>query len=131
MAAWMGLFAGTPPLEALRYLVHEAATIDGRVDKPETEKVLMINDVARAFFEAKASRQVCIELPEEVKTESDKELDMVGLLQMSLYGTRDAANNWQSEVAKQMKTWGFRRGVYNPCLYWNRKLGVQTLVHWG
>ena len=24
-----GLFAGTPPLEALRYLLHEAATIDG------------------------------------------------------------------------------------------------------
>ena len=24
-----GLFAGTPPLEALRFLVHEAATVEG------------------------------------------------------------------------------------------------------
>ena len=65
---------------------------------------MMINDAARAFFEAKASRHVCVELPEEVQTQSDKEMDMVCLLQMSLYGTRDAANNWQNEVAKQMKS---------------------------
>ena len=42
-----GLFAGTPPLEALRYIVHEAATRRMR-DKGD-EKVIMINDVARAF----------------------------------------------------------------------------------
>ena len=45
-----GLFAGTPPLEALRFLIHEAATV--RSDEPLGSKVLMINDVSRAFFEA-------------------------------------------------------------------------------
>ena len=48
-----GLFAGTPPLEALRFLVHEAATVDDyqndAIGSPD-EKVMMINDVARAFF---------------------------------------------------------------------------------
>ena len=43
-----GLFAGTPPLEALRFLVHEAATIEG--GELPGDKVLMTNDVARAFF---------------------------------------------------------------------------------
>ena len=38
---------------------------------------MMINDVARAFFEATAKRQVCVSLPEEDKTESDKAKDMV------------------------------------------------------
>ena len=56
-----GLFAGTPPLEALRFLVHEVATVDdcqsGDTGGPD-EKVMMINDVARAFFEAKATRKV-------------------------------------------------------------------------
>ena len=47
-----GLFAGAPPLEALRYLVHEAATV--RANEPQGSKVIMINDVARAFFEAPA-----------------------------------------------------------------------------
>ena len=39
-----GLFAGTPPLEAVRFLIHEAATV--RSDEPMGSKVLMINDVS-------------------------------------------------------------------------------------
>ena len=104
-----GLFAGTPPLEALRYIVHQAATVR-RGGKGE-EQVIMVNDVARAFFEAKANRKVCVELPEEAKTSEDRTRDRVGLLNMSLYGTRDAAMNWQEEVAKCMAEWGFRRGI--------------------
>ena len=122
-----GIFAGTPPLEALRYLVHEAATVEKT--KGKHTKVIMINDVARAFFEAKAMRTVCVELPEEGQTQEDRQQDMVGLLKMSLYGTRDAATNWQNEVAKQMAKWGFTRGRYNPCLYHHKELMIQTLVH--
>ena len=79
----------------------EAGTIseDGITSE---EKCNMINDVARAFFEAKATRKVCIELPEEDKTPDDLRKDNVSLLQMSLYGTRDAATNWQEEVATKM-----------------------------
>ena len=98
------LFAATPPLEALRYIVHRAATVSdgGRGE----EKVIMINDVARAFFEAKATRNVCVELPEEDISPGDRTRDMVGHLVMSLYGTRDAAMNWQEEVARVMRSWG-------------------------
>ena len=31
----------------------------------------MVNDVARAFFEAPAIRNVCVEIPKEDKTEAD------------------------------------------------------------
>ena len=95
----------------------------------DEEKVIMINDVARAFFEAKATAKVCIELPEEDKTPEDVKNDNVGLLQMSLYGTRDAATNWQEEVAKEMTSWGFSRGRYKPCLYFHQVTGLKTLVH--
>ncbi len=105
-----GLFAGTPPLEALRYLVHEAATVDDGI----AEKVLMINDVSRAFFEAKATRPICIELPDEDLTEEDRRRDVVGFLMLSLYVTREAAMNWQEEVAKDMLRWGFRGGDLQP-----------------
>ena len=118
-----GLFAGTPPLEALRYLLHDAATgTPGR-------KVIMLNDVARAFFEARARRKVCIEIPEEDRTNADRGKDLVGLLNMSLYGTRDAARNWQEEVARMMREWGFRQGMYSPCLYIHPQWGIRTLVH--
>ena len=88
-----GLFAGTPPLEALRYLVHEAATV--RVGEPEGSKVIMINDVARAFFEAPAMRNVCVEILPEDMTEADRRHDKVGHLRMSMYGTRDSRFGWE------------------------------------
>ena len=43
-----GIFAGTPPLEAMRCLIHEAATI--RSGEDTNTKFIMINDVARAFL---------------------------------------------------------------------------------
>ena len=118
-----GLFAGTPPLEALRYLIHDAAT------KGPERKVAMINDVARAFFEARTLRKVCVELPDEALSDNDVGKDLVGFLNMSLYGTRDAAKNWQEEVAAMMRSWGFAQGKYNPCLYHHPAWKISTLVH--
>ena len=119
-------FAGTPPLEALRLLVSDAATVG---EDGGEEKVIMINDISRAFFEAPMKRALRIELPEESKTEEDRKNDNVGLLVQSLYGTRDAANNFQDEVAKVMRAAGFSRGRYNPCTYWHAKKGLKTMVH--
>ena len=93
-----GLFAGTPPLKALRYLVHEAATV--RANEPMGRKVIMKYDVTRAFFEAPAVRHVCVEIRKEDLAEADRRHYKVGHLRMSLYGTRDAAMNWQEEVAR-------------------------------
>ena len=63
-----GYSLARPPLEALRFPAREAATLDdsgsSEVGASE-EKVIMINDVARASFEAKATRKICVELPEE------------------------------------------------------------------
>ena len=71
------LFAATPPVEAMRIIISEAAT------SGEEEKVIMVNDVRRAFFYAKALRPVWVELPDEDYSEEDKENDHVGLLEMS------------------------------------------------
>ena len=75
-----GLFAATPPLETLRVLISEAATIM----KGKDEKVMMIADVSRAFFEAEVVRDICVELPEEAKDEEDRGRDVVGKLRLSL-----------------------------------------------
>ena len=107
-----GLFAGTPPLEALRFLVHEAATV--RSHEAMGSNAIMINYVAWAFFEAPATCNICIEIPKEDLSDADNRLDNVGQLRMSLYGTRDAALNWQDEVAKELRRLGFMRGRCNP-----------------
>ena len=40
-----GLYASTPPLEALRLIISDAATRD-----QEEDKIIMVNDVARGVF---------------------------------------------------------------------------------
>mgnify|MGYP003324710779 CR=1 FL=1 len=110
------LLAGTPPLEAVRFLIHEAATV--RSDEPMGSKVLMINDVSRAFFEAPAKRNICVELPREDLTDSDLRHDKVGHLRMSLYGTRDAASNWTQAYTNVLTGMGFTNGQASPCSFW-------------
>ena len=120
-----GLFAATPPLEALKMLISDVAT----TRRGRKRKSMMINDVARAFFEAPVKREICIELPDEDKDAGDWEEDMVGILEMSLYGTRDAAANFQQEVQRFMRDIGFRCGKYNVCTFWHPKRDLKTMVH--
>ena len=102
-----GLFAATPPLEALRLLLSWAAT-SGTGPKadatPGRDRSILIADVSRAFFEAPARRDVCVELLEEALAEGESAPEVVGKLEASLYGTRDASANWQDEVKKCMKS---------------------------
>ena len=65
-----GLFASTPPLEALRYLISDAT-------ENQSEVVIMINDVSKAFFEAPMRRYVCVELPDEAKTAEEAAIHCV------------------------------------------------------
>ena len=51
-----GLFTSTPPLEALKLLVSDAATVDSMArNSYKEEKAVMVNDVARAFFSRRQS----------------------------------------------------------------------------
>ena len=92
-------------------------------------KVLPINDVARSFFEAPAIRYICVEIPKEYITAEYGRHDKVGHLRMSLHGIRDAAMNWQEEVARELRALGFTRGVYNPCLYFYEAKNLRTFLH--
>ena len=78
-------------------------------------KKIMVNDVRRAFFYSPVRRTVFVELPEEDIGTGEE--DCVGELQMSLYGTRDAAQNWQECCSEHLVELGFHKGVSNPCLF--------------
>ena len=123
-----GLFASTPPLEALKRLVSDAATVDSMArNSSKEEKAVMVNDVARAFFEAHLSREVAVELP--VEDGGGPGSEMVGLLQKSLHGTRDAAANFQREVKKFMREQGFVVGACNVSTFYHRQRGLRVMVH--
>ena len=54
---------------------------------------------------------------------------VVGLLNKSLYGTRDAAANFQAEVVNFMKGSGFAQSRYNPTLFDHPGRNIRVLVH--
>ena len=73
--------------------------------------------------------EICIELPAEDLDDKELNDDLIGYLHKSRYGTRDAATNWQEEIARLLVGNGFIRGKYNPCLYHHPTKKIKTLVH--
>ena len=118
------LYASTPPLEALRAIVSHAATID--VDRPKERRELMVNDVRRAYFYAKQQRNVFIDLPAEDEEAKEGE---VGQLLLCLYGTRDAAKEWQKTLSRHLQRIGFVPGRGHPSIFFHPGRNVRVLVH--
>ena len=79
------MFAATPPLTSLRFLVSLCASTQR---KRRPFRMLFI-DVKRAYFHAPVKRNLFVELPPEDRDPADG--DCVGRLLKSMYGTRDAA----------------------------------------
>ena len=69
-------------------LSHAATWCEGNVSG---RRGVMINDVRRAYFYAKATRDIYIEIPAE---DDEAGPDVLGKLELCLYGTRDAAKGW-------------------------------------
>ena len=90
---------------------------------------MLTSDVSRAFFEAPAKRKVAVRLPEEALQAGESRDRTVGLLQQSLYGTRDAAVNFQNEVKRMMQKFGYVQAKYNASLYYHPATGVRVMVH--
>ena len=90
---------------------------------------LMVNDVKRAYFYTPVNRPIYIELPEEDRSDEDRRLDNVGVLNYSMYGTRDAAQNWGNKVASQLTSIGFIRGLAGASMFYHPIKKVATLVH--
>ena len=86
----------------------------------------MLSAVKRAYFHAKANRELFVELPEE---DEEYQEGYVGRLALALYGTRDAASLWQECLAEHLLSIGFVRGISNPCVYYNATRQLRALVH--
>ena len=89
--------------------------------------VLLVIDVRRAYFYARARRRVYIELPEGDGGGPGSR--QCGLLRKSLYGTRDAAQNWECELGGFLEEIGLRRGQASTCLYSEEARGISASVH--
>ena len=115
------LFAATPPLEALKLILSLAACASSG------QRCVMHNDVSRAYFHAPAIRDVFVDIVAEDLEAGDEE--KCGWLNVSMYGTRDAARNWEARYREVLITLGFQQGASNPCVFTHRQKDIHTVVH--
>ena len=113
------LYAATPPSECLRMMISKMACQRG--------VRMMYADVSRAYFYAKAVRPVYVRLPAEDKEVGDE--GKCGKLNMSMYGTRDAALNWSMEYTSTLLASGYVQGRASPCLFHHPEKQVSIMVH--
>ena len=117
------LFAATLLLESLRAMLAICASRQGGRHPHR----IMVLDVARAYFNAPASRPVFIKIPAEDRLASDA--GKVAQLNFSFYGTRDAAKNWTATYTGFLNGIGFKTGEGCSCnfAYGTRQLSL--IVH--
>ena len=74
-------------------------------------------DVKTAFLDSPIEEEVYLEQPQEfVKRRSDGE-KLVCRLNKSIYGLKQAANNWYKELANFLLRQGFTRSRNDHCLF--------------
>ncbi len=137
-------FSATPPVEAFKLLISlvASAQVDtrdwGEWEEPDMkfkrgtndadDKVcLLYSDISRAYFHAAAREDKYVEIPMEDWQEGDE--DRCGKLRVSMYGTRDAAVNWEACYAELLTENGFRRGKASTCLYFHPRKQLRLAVH--
>ena len=87
--------------------------------------VIAFLDISRAHWHAPATREIYIELPDELGLDRC----WVGRLLKSMYGTRDAAHNFSLLMCTCMIALGFEEGKSNTCLFWNPQTMISCVIH--
>ena len=72
----------------------------------------------QAYFHAPSKKEPYVELPEVMWTSN---CPQYARLRVSLFGTRDAAANWEDAHAKILPERVFARGVASPCSFYSRE----------
>ena len=118
------LFAATPPLEFIKFLISMCASSQWS-SRPTR---LMVCDVKKAYFYAAATRRVFVALPSEDTLPGEE--NICGLLERSLYGTRDAAYNWTQTYTRVLcEHLGFQKGASSPCSFFHEQRQIHLVIH--
>ena len=115
-----GLYAATPPLEMVKFLIMRAAM---RSKQGEIRKVMFI-DIGKAHLYAPIEGEVFVDLPPE-RAEEGK----CAKLMYTLYGLRTAASSWEKEYSQTLEQEGFVAGKATSCTFYHEERDVRVVVH--
>ena len=84
-----------------------------------------VTDGRRAYVHAAARRKVYVILPPE-----EAELGKCGRLKHAMYGTRDAAYNWECGYVNFMKSLVFLQGIASQCVFYHVERDLRSRGAW-
>ena len=121
------MYAPMPPLEAKKTLMSLAASgIGGKRGRSDSRVKLAFVDIKKAYLNAKVREPTYIQLPPEL---SRLHPGMFARMNVSLYGTRAAASNWERCYSDLFIGHGFVKGVGAPNVFRHPEFDVSVVVH--
>ena len=111
------VFAGTPPLAAMRYVLSRAAS------RGKTRSI-GVWDISVAFFHAKITEEVYVRPPANLRVQGQ-----VWRLKRAMYGTQVASSLWQRLVRETLGagSWTVLKSI--PCVAYNEKEDSLVIFH--
>ena len=116
-------FASTPPVEGFRFLLSRAMTGEKKRD-PQDELVIAFFHISRTHFYSPVRRKVAIKMQCDPSCPSG-----IAMHNRAMYGTKDAAQCFDSYCERTMEKLDYNIGVFNPCLYKHLVKDVSVLRH--
>ena len=110
------IFAATPPLESLRFLL----SMQRSLSKKRKYKIMFVE----AHWTAKIHRKVYVRLPAGILPEG-----YCGRLNKAMYGCRDAASCWEAEITDCLTSCGFVPGLGSPVLFVHPSRDLRVSIH--
>ena len=98
-----------------------------KAQRRERPKRIGIIDVSRAYLSAECRKPLCIRIPPEGWEPDNESND--GRRNLTLYGTRDAAQNWAATYTKHLTNVGLKQGKASKCSFRNEAKDIDLAVH--
>ena len=123
------VFSATPPLECIRMQCSLFMSLPRKTlgDDRTQDVVLRFLDISRAHPHCPMRRDVYSRLPQEHPDAKDP--TKCGKLEMTLYGARDAGQNFELTVYEVMTDTGAIRGETNSCTYRHEQRPLSVYHH--
>ena len=113
------MFAATPPLEALRFILSRAMT-ELKEDR-SADRVIAFLDISRAHLHSPVRRPIFVKA---CKEDRDCPEGHCWRLLKAMYGLKDAGAAFDAKAESTMIKLGFVVGVFSPCLCHHPETGV-------